>query len=306
MRRIPPLATTLAVGVAAAAASVGPVGAQPLTVPDGITAGIMVFDRHTHATELQYNAHQRFRSASLVKLLIALDYLETNGTDVPPEDLAQLQPMLRSSDDDAASYLWVKDGWETIVRRMVAKIGLTYTAPPVNRGIWGYTAVSAADVVKIYDYILTGADPAVRDFIMGNLRRSTKCGNDGFGQSFGIPGAVHRPWAVKQGWSGFGAAPAPDKGVQPGQPRAAHSRLRRPRLRLGRGRFRRGHGRHGRSDPRSHPPCHAHDRHRRPARRQDRGRVDPRARRHDVGGLCRPHHRADLGRLPHQPVAVRL
>jgi hypothetical protein len=218
MRRIPALATTLAVGVAAAAASVGPVGAQPLTVPDGITAGIMVFDRHTHATELQYNAHQRFRSASLVKLLIALDYLETNGTDVPPEDLAQLQPMLRSSDDDAASYLWVKDGWETVVRRMVAKIGLTYTAPPVNRGIWGYTAVSAADVVKIYDYILTGADPAVRDFIMGNLRRSTKCGNDGFDQSFGIPGAVHRPWAVKQGWSGFGAAPAPDKVCSPANP----------------------------------------------------------------------------------------
>jgi hypothetical protein len=218
MRTIPALATTLAVGVVAATASVGPAGAQTLTVPDGITAGIMVFDRHTHTTELQYNAHQQFRSASLVKLLIALDYLETNGTNVPPEDLAQLQPMLRSSDDDAASYLWVKDGWETIVQRMVAKIGLTDTAPPVNRGIWGYTAVSAADVVKIYDYILTKADPAVRDFIMGNLRQSTKCGDDGFDQSFGIPSVVHRPWAVKQGWSGFGAGPAPDKVCSPANP----------------------------------------------------------------------------------------
>ncbi|MEV6607671.1 hypothetical protein [Kutzneria sp. NPDC051319] len=229
MRTIPALASTLAASLSAAAAATGPAVAQTLTVPDSITAGIMVYDRHTRSADLQLNAHQQFRSASVVKLLIALDYLEANGVDVPPEDLAQLQPMLRSSDDDAASYLWVKDGWETIVRRMVAKIGLTDTAPPVNRGIWGYTAISAADVVKIYDYILTRAEPGVRDFIMGNLRQSTRCGNDGFDQSFGIPGAVNRPWAAKQGWSGFGANPAPDKVCSPANPvpptpgSAAHS-----------------------------------------------------------------------------------
>ena len=212
MTKIKALATTFTITVAAIAASVGPAAAadaQTLTVPDGISAGIMVYDRHTHSAELQYNAHQQFRSASVVKLMIALDYLETNGTDVPPVDLAQLQPMLRSSDDDAASYLWVKDGWETIVQRVVAKVGLTDSAPPVNRGMWGYTAISAADVVKLYDYILTQAAPAVRDFIIGNLRQSTKCGNDGFDQSFGIPSAVSRPWAVKQGWSGFGDTPDP-------------------------------------------------------------------------------------------------
>lgn len=216
MSTIPALVTILAVGLTVAAAT-GPAAAQTLTVPDCITAGIMVDDRHTHSADLQLNAHRQFRSASVVKLLIALDYLETNGVDVPPEDLAQPQPMLRSS-DDAASYLWVKDGWQTIVRRMVARIGLTDTAPPVNRGIWGYTAISAADVVKIYDYILTGAEPGVRDFVMGNLRQSTKCGNDGFDQSFGIPDAVHRPWAVKQGRSGFGANPAPDKVCSPANP----------------------------------------------------------------------------------------
>ncbi|MFC0543014.1 hypothetical protein [Kutzneria chonburiensis] len=231
MTKIRALATTFAISVAAVAASAGPAaaaGAQTLTVPDGISAGIMVYDRNTNSVELQYNAHQQFRSASVVKLMIALDYLETNGTNVPEVDLVQLQPMLRSSDDDAASYLWVKDGWETIVQRVVAKVGLTDSAPPVNRGMWGYTAISAADVVKLYDYILTKADPAVRDFIMSNLHQSTKCGDDGFDQSFGIQSAVNRPWAVKQGWSGFGDTPdpvcspanpvPPPPGTLPGQP----------------------------------------------------------------------------------------
>src|SRR5690348_840317 len=76
MTKIRALATTFAITVAAVAASACPAtaaGAQTLTVPDGISAGIMVFDRHTDSVELQYNAHQQFRSASVVKLMIALD-----------------------------------------------------------------------------------------------------------------------------------------------------------------------------------------------------------------------------------------
>jgi hypothetical protein len=48
----------------------------------------------------------------------------------------------------------------------------------------------------------------VRDYVLGNLRGSTKCGTDRYDQSFGIPTAFAKPWAVKQGWSGFGDRPA--------------------------------------------------------------------------------------------------
>ncbi|MEV0948622.1 hypothetical protein [Rhodococcus sp. NPDC049939] len=142
--------------------------------------------------------------------MIALDYLEGLGEDfsIPPEDLAQLQPMLRSSDDTAASYFWVKGGFAAIVERMATKLDLTDTAPPADRAIWGYTAISASDVVKIYRYILDDASPQVRSVIMDNLHQSTKCGNDGFDQYFGIPEAAPPPWAIKQGWSGFGDAPS--------------------------------------------------------------------------------------------------
>jgi hypothetical protein len=56
---------------------------------------------------------------------------------------------------------------------------------------------------------------------MSNLRLSAKCGSDGFDQSCGIPSALPRPWGVKQGWSGFGAAPAPgEECVESSQPSA--------------------------------------------------------------------------------------
>ena len=179
-------------------------------LPEGMTASYLVVDQETGAT-FGSDEHKQYRSASLVKLFIALDYLESHGPDyqIPADDLALLEPMLRSSNDEAASTLWVRDGWEEIVKRMVTKIGLTDTAPPASRGKWGYTAISAADIAKTYQYILHDADPKYRDFIMSNLAQSTKCGSDGFDQSFGIPSALPGPRAVKQGWSGFGAAPAP-------------------------------------------------------------------------------------------------
>jgi hypothetical protein len=172
----------------------------------------MVVDRRTGKATAQYHVHRRFRSASVVKILIALDYLRSrpSGSAVPKGDLALLQPMLRSSDDAAASALWKRGGQGQIIRRMVREIGLTDTAPPPagRPGFWGYTAISAADIVKVYRYLLQRADPKIRTFILGHLRQATQCASDGFDQYFGIPRAVPRPWAVKQGWSGYGSVPA--------------------------------------------------------------------------------------------------
>jgi hypothetical protein len=207
-----------------AALAVGPAAAAPqFAQPDGASGSsvaFMVFDRASGQPILEAKAHKRFRSASLVKLLIALDYLQTRDPDsvIPAEDLALLESMLRSSDDTAASILWVRGGFEEIVERVVPELGLTDTAPPVDRRIWGYTAISAADVVKTYLYILDEAAPSIRDFILGNLREATRCATDGFDQYFGIPRAVPRPWAIKQGWSGYGAMPPPGQGCEPSQP----------------------------------------------------------------------------------------
>jgi hypothetical protein len=176
-----------------------------MTIPAGMETSFLLIDRKTGVPTVSADEHQRYRSASLVKLFIALDYLESRGpeVDIPDEDRALLVPMLRSSDDGAASALWVRGEEQEIVRRMIGRIGLNDTAPPEDANMWGYTAISAADIARTYQYILDGTHPRFRDFLLDHLRRWTKCGSDGFDQSFGVPSGMSEPGAVKQGWSGF-------------------------------------------------------------------------------------------------------
>jgi hypothetical protein len=185
-------------------------GSAPAVPPPGVTAGIAVFDRQTGTFTEQRNTALRFRSASLVKLLIALDYLWERGPDyaVPAGDRARFDAMLRSSDDNAATYFWNLQGGGSVVTRMVQRLGLQDTAPPPpDRRGWGSTAVSAADLVRIYRYLLDTAPAPVRDRVMNNLRQATRCAADGLDQLFGIPAAFGRPWAVKQGWYEFRGTP---------------------------------------------------------------------------------------------------
>ncbi|ETK33787.1 hypothetical protein [Microbispora sp. ATCC PTA-5024] len=195
-----------------AAGRAAPASPRPVRVPAGVTAGYVVVDRSAGGAGrvvARHDAHRRFRSASVVKILIALDYLERHRGPVPRADLALLTPMLRGSDDDAATTLWHRGGQGEIVRRTARRLGLADTAPPpaAKPGFWGYTAISASDIALVYRYLLDRAQPRVRDLILGNLRQAWHCASDGFDQYFGIPRAVPRPWLVKQGWSGFGSTP---------------------------------------------------------------------------------------------------
>ncbi|WP_243722866.1 hypothetical protein [Actinomadura sp. 7K507] len=191
--------------------------AKPVVrVPEGVRASYVVFDRAAGRVVVERRPRQTYRSASLVKILMALDYMQEHR--VSADDRALMGRMLRSSDDGAATELWRRGGQKKILERMAPKAGLRETAgPPADKpGFWGYTALSARDVVQTYRYLLDEAPEAHREFVLGQLRRSTRCGTDGFDQTFGIPRALKKPWAVKQGWSGFGDAPAgPCRGAQP-------------------------------------------------------------------------------------------
>ncbi|WP_239135377.1 hypothetical protein [Streptomyces sp. SID12488] len=190
-------------------ATAAPAGVTQADVPANVTAGVAVFDRTTGTFTERLNETMRFRSASVVKLLIALDYLRTRDPrTLSTADRTRLDSMLRSSDDNAASYYWSLGGRTAIINRAVEQLSLSDTAnPPAGyEDYWGYVALSAADTVRIYRYILDTASAPVRDYVMGNLRQPTRCGTDGFDQQFGIPGSFERPWAVKQGWSGFGSS----------------------------------------------------------------------------------------------------
>ncbi|HEY3480935.1 MAG TPA: hypothetical protein VGL02_18735, partial [Streptomyces sp.] len=179
-----------------------------LTVPPGVTAGVAVFDRRTGTFTEQLNPDTQFRSASVVKLLLALNFLwGKSPSDVSANDHDLLDSMLRRSDDVAAQHYWDTYGRNQIITTMVPRLGLTDTVPTpptADPAIWGYVGLSAADTVRIYRYILDSAPAWIRDLIMGDLHASETCGKDGFDERFGIPSVFARPWAVKEGWSGFG------------------------------------------------------------------------------------------------------
>ncbi len=203
------LASTGPASPASAAGRPGP-GSGSRTVvdiPPDVTAGVAVFDRLTGRFTESFQADLAFRSASVVKLLLALDHLWTRDPvhDIPQADRDRIGAMLSSSDDDAASHYWAAGGGSAVISRMVARLGLTGTAqpPPGYPGYWGYTATTAADTVRVYRYLLDEAPSSVRDFVMEALHRSTRCATDGFDQGFGLPAAFDGPVAVKQGWSGF-------------------------------------------------------------------------------------------------------
>ena len=177
-------------------------------VPRGVRASYMVVDRVSGRVVVEREPRRVFRSASVVKILLALDYMERH--EVSAGDRALLTTMLRSSDDAAATEFWRRGGQKRVIERMVRRVGLDETAPPPDDkpGFWGYTALSARDVVTTYRYLLEKAPKGQREFVLEQLRKATPCGTDGFDQTFGIPRAAERPWAVKQGWSGFGDVPA--------------------------------------------------------------------------------------------------
>ncbi|GIH76753.1 hypothetical protein [Planobispora longispora] len=200
-----PAAVVLALGLTPATAAAAPGGPE---VPPGTAAGYVVYDRQAGRIVAHRSAHRKFRSASVVKILIAIDYLESHRS-VPRRDQALLRDMLRVSDDAAATAFWNRGGRGGIISRTARKLGLTDTAPPPadKPGFWGYTSLSALDVVRTYRYLLDRADRRVSGLILGHLRRAGRCGSDGFDQFFGIPRGVPGPWAVKQGWSGYGSTP---------------------------------------------------------------------------------------------------
>jgi hypothetical protein len=173
----------------------------------GADITVLIKDRNTG--QIVSNGNGRgIAIASVVKLFIADDLL-LSGQPLSPEDRESFESMLRSSDDSAAEVFWNRGGGSAIVTRVAQRYGLAGTRPP-NNGRWWNTVSTAADLVRYYDMLLSGAGGLPRDkaeVIVSNLAASTPNGIDGtqpggiYPQRFGIPeGLPAVPVAVKQGW----------------------------------------------------------------------------------------------------------
>ena len=165
--------------------------------------GAVVFDRTSGQAVLSYDADRQFRSASLVKLMIAIDALSRGANSAERNQIAR---MLSFSDDKIASSLWVQQGGSSIISRVVALIGLQHTEAPEVAGKWGEVKLTANDMVLVYQYIMNSLPAADHTLIVDALAQAPESAADGFDQYFGIPDGLNTQWAIKQGWGNNSSA----------------------------------------------------------------------------------------------------
>jgi hypothetical protein len=148
-------------------------------------------------------AHRPFPTASMVKLYLAEDVLHRARAGrlvLTPDDRGLLEWMIRSSDDPAASTLWVRLGGAQAVVDVAARYGLTGTAPPAVPGQWGQAVTTARDLARFLARLPVTAHPADAATLLGWMQAATPIAADGFDQRFGLFGTVPGTPAVKQGW----------------------------------------------------------------------------------------------------------
>lgn len=169
----------------------------------GTEAGFELYDRESGKTLASADADRPFYTASVVKLLIAIDEVNNGGTFALPDADAveDLTEMLEGSNDAIASAFWAQNGGTTIVTRTAALIGLTRTTPPTDPTQWGMAKTSAADVVKTYEYLDHVVPDEVSAPLLAALGNARNPADDGWDQYFGVPdGLPGRAWQIKQGW----------------------------------------------------------------------------------------------------------
>ncbi|WP_241037906.1 serine hydrolase [Blastococcus litoris] len=159
--------------------------------------------RTTAAAAGNAAADRPFPTASMVKLFVAEDVLRrvrAGSVALRPDDPALLRDMIRSSDDPAASALWVRYGGGAMVTDVARRYGLAGTAPPVRPGRWGETTTTARDLARFLALLPVVAHPDDAAAILGWMRTATSTAADGFDQRFGVFATAPPLTAVKQGW----------------------------------------------------------------------------------------------------------
>ena len=169
---------------------------------------VAVLDRETGELALGARAGEPYYTASLSKVLVAVDVLDRrrlDGLAVADADLTLLNRALGPSDDNAMNALWSRFDGAGGIGRVSSRVGLTGTTGPRDPSQWGEVSMSAEDSVRIWRYMLEDMPTADRDLLASAMDAAPARAADGFNQAFGLlapavdgpdaPGAV-----AKQGW----------------------------------------------------------------------------------------------------------
>jgi hypothetical protein len=140
--------------------------------------------------------HEHFRTASVVKAMMLVAYLQMLGAQrrgLDTGDRALLYPMIHVSDNNAASAVLGRVGGGALAR-VARQAGMTDYAPAI--GWWAFTQTSAADQARFF-----AALPQLIPSQFYGYARGLLSGIDR-SQSWGVPSVARPRWQVffKGGW----------------------------------------------------------------------------------------------------------
>lgn len=170
----------------------------------GVT-GYVLRDRQTGGVYRNGNADTMFWTASTIKLAIAEDLLNRarmGAILLTPDDRAQFESMLATSNDDAANALWDKySGPDRMAFDNAFHVnGMTGLTPQPTAGTafpdWSFQQCSPADLDRLMDNVLDHMHPDDRGYLLDRMR------NVDANQHWGVwaAGDAMRP-GLKNGWS---------------------------------------------------------------------------------------------------------
>jgi hypothetical protein len=138
--------------------------------------------------------------ASMIKAWLASDFLRrTAEKNRKPSTatLAELDQMIRDSDNQAAQDIYRRNGGTSSIKRLIEMCALTDTTP--DRRGWSFTNISAQDTVRMADCIGDGvaAGPDWTSWVLTEMR-TVRLGD--FGIRNALPAAEAATVSIKNGW----------------------------------------------------------------------------------------------------------
>lgn len=145
------------------------------------------------------NADMRSYTESMVKAWLAADELARAERSGRQPSLGLIVPMIRDSDDNAAQIIWLNNGADGSIARMIQTCGLTNTR--IYSGWWSMTMMSAPDAVRLGECIASGlaAGPQWTGWLMDEMRQVR--GEGRFGIIEAVDPIIAPTLAIKNGWT---------------------------------------------------------------------------------------------------------
>ncbi|MEV0713836.1 serine hydrolase [Asanoa sp. NPDC050611] len=141
-------------------------------------------------------------TASLIKSWIGADFLRRSaeqGTEPSASRMAQVETMIRDSDNNAAQSLYEANGGSPSIKRLISMCKLKDSKVSADGG-WSRTMLSPADITRLGACIANGtaAGPKWTKYLLDEMRAVRGTGD--FGPRKAFPAAEQKKIAIKNGW----------------------------------------------------------------------------------------------------------